>query len=237
MKRKQTTLGVIGAMDSEIRRLLEKMGECQTQQRYGLCFYLGTLAGQRLVLVKSGIGKVMAARCAQILIDCYQPDYLVNTGVAGGLSERLRVGDIVLGAELVQHDFDVTAFGYARGNLCDREHENEPTYFRSDAHLMELARQTGEGRILPGRIATGDVFVSSRAAKRAITDAFAADAAEMEGAAIAQVAESCGVPFLVIRAISDLADGSAAESFDQFEQQTADRSAELLERLAGKLGE
>lgn len=237
MKRK-VTLGVIGAMQSEIKRLLEKMGECQIDERYGLRFYVGELSGQKLVLVKSGVGKVMAARCAQMLIDFYQPDYLVNTGVAGGLSAHLRVGDIVLGAELVQHDFDITAFGYAKGNMDDDAHKDEPTVFRSDETLVRLAQQAGAGaqRVLTGRIATGDVFVAGKEAKAAITAQFAADAAEMEGAAIAQVAAACGVPFLVIRAISDLADGSATESFDTFEQQTADVSAALLEKLAARLG-
>lgn len=237
MKRK-VTIGVIGAMDSEIKRLLEKMGACRTDERYGLRFYVGELAGQTLVLVKSGVGKVMAARCAQMLIDAYQPDYLINTGVAGGLSAHLRVGDIVLGAELLQHDFDITAFGYAKGNVNDDAHKDEVTLFRADETLLRLAQQAGAGehRVLCGRIATGDVFVSSLEAKNAITRQFAADAAEMEGAAIAQVAAACGVPFLVIRAISDLADGSAAASFDTFEQQTADVSARLLEKLAQKLG-
>lgn len=237
MKRK-VTLGVIGAMESEIKRLLAKMGDCQVDERYGLRFYVGELAGQRLVLVKSGVGKVMAARCAQMLIDFYAPDYLVNTGVAGGLSAHLRVGDIVLGAELLQHDFDITAFGYAKGNVNDDEHKSDATLFCADETLLRLAQEAGAGehRVLRGRIATGDVFVAGKEAKAAITAQFAADAAEMEGAAIAQVAEACGVPFLVIRAISDLADGSATESFDTFEQQTADVSAQLLEKLAEKLG-
>ena len=235
----ELTFGIIGAMDSEIRRLLEAANDWQTQDRAGLTFYAGTRAGQRLVLVKSGIGKVNAARCAQILLDCYAPDYLINTGIAGGLSQGLGVGDVVVGAELVQHDFDVTAFGHARGYLCTGEDDTKPTVFRSDEQLVSLVADLAVDApytIRRGRIATGDAFISSRAAKAELSSLFAADAAEMEGAAIAQTAAACGVPFLVLRAISDLADGTAADSFDAFEQETADRSASLLLTLIDTLG-
>lgn len=229
--RSEPVFGVIGAMDSEIRQLLSHE-QCawQTEQHAGLTFYAGQYAGKRLVVVKCGIGKVYAARCAQALIDYYQPDYLVNTGIAGGLSAGLRVGDIVAGAELVQHDFDVTAFGHVRGNLCMGD-DTKPTIFRSDERLLSLVKAANSDqsyRVLPGRIATGDVFVSSQSAKQQLVEEFQADAAEMEGCAIAQTAEANGVPFLVLRAISDLADGTAAASFDAFEQQAADRSAALL---------
>ncbi len=235
------TFGIIGAMDSEIKRLLEAPAMWQAHERAGLRFYLGTLGAQQLVVVKSGVGKVNAARCAQLLIDTYAPDYLFNTGIAGGLSPALRVGDIVVGAELVQHDFDVTAFGYARGYVCTGDDGARPTIFCSDERLVRLAAETAQqdgpaaGRIVRGRIATGDIFVSSRQQKLALIEQFGADAAEMEGAAIAQTAAASGVPFLVIRAISDLADGTAAASIDAFEQEAADRSAALLQSIIGAL--
>lgn len=233
------TFGVIGAMDSEIRRLLEQAADgWQTETRAGLTFYSGVRAGQRIVVVKCGVGKVNAARCAQLLIDAYAPDYVINTGIAGGLSHGLRVGDIVAGAELLQHDFDVTAFGHARGNLCEGD-DTKPTVFRSDAQLLALLEGVSAApdcRILAGRIATGDVFISSQAAKQQLVEEFQADAAEMEGCAIAQTAAANAVPFLVLRAISDLADGTAAASFDAFEQEAADRSAALLLALIDALG-
>lgn len=179
------TFGVIGAMDSEIRRLLEQAADgWQTETRAGLTFYSGMRAGQRIVVVKCGVGKVNAARCAQLLIDVYAPDYVINTGIAGGLSHGLRVGDIVAGAELLQHDFDVTAFGHARGNLCEGD-DTKPTVFRSDAQLLALLEGVSvapDCRILAGRIATGDVFISSQAAKQQLVEEFQADAAEMRAA-------------------------------------------------------
>jgi len=228
--------GVIGAMESEVARLRAALTDTETRRIAGLTFHAGTLGQNRVVLVKSGIGKVNAARCAQILIDCYAPDYIVNTGIAGGVGEGLCVADVVVGTELVQHDFDAVAFGYARGNICDPAHRDAPSVFRSDAELIDAFRAAAESLIDPkrvkqGRIATGDLFVASAEAKRDIADTFGALAAEMEGGAIAQVAAMAGVPFIVLRAISDLADGSSPASFDAFEKETADLSANILRRL------
>lgn len=228
--------GVIGAMESEVAQLRAALGQAETTELCGLTFYSGTLGGNRVVLVQCGVGKVNAARCAQLLIDRFQPDYIVNTGIAGGIGEGLAVADVVISAELVQHDFDVTAFGYAPGNLCDRAHRSEPTVFRSDAELTETLRKAAgtlidATRVKTGRIATGDRFVASAEAKRAIAETFDAVAAEMEGGAIAQVAALAGVPFVVLRAISDLADGSAPASSEAFERETADLSAAILRRL------
>lgn len=240
MKR-NVTFGVVGAMDSEVatlRSLLMRDGvSAFTETAYaGLTFYGGGIGGNRVVLVKSGIGKVNAARCTQILIDRYTPDYVVNTGIAGGIGEGLAVGDVVIGAELVQHDFDVTAFGHARGYLCTGVNPKEPTVFRSDKALVEAFRAAASSvldpvRVKTGRIASGDQFISSPDVKRDLAGTFGAAAAEMEGCAIAQTAAYAGVPFIVIRAISDLADGSAAGSFDALEREAADLSASIIEKL------
>lgn len=230
------TFGVIGAMESEVARLREALQNVETSEYSGLLFYDGTLGKHRVVLVRCGVGKVNAARCAQILIDRFGVNYIVNTGIAGGIGEGLRVADVVIGTELVQHDFDATAFGYARGNLCEPAHRESPSVFRSDAELVDLFRAAAESLIGParvrtGRIATGDLFVASTEAKREIADTFGAVAAEMEGAAIAQTAAMAGVPFVVLRAISDLADGSSPASFETFERETADLSANILQRV------
>ncbi|MBR3560650.1 MAG: 5'-methylthioadenosine/adenosylhomocysteine nucleosidase [Oscillospiraceae bacterium] len=233
---KNKTFGVIGAMESEVTQLRAALGNLETTEHAGLTFYSGALGANRVVLVRCGVGKVNAARCTQALIDCYTPDYIVNTGIAGGIGEGLAVADVVIGTELVQHDFDVTAFGYARGNLCEQEHRDTPTVFHSDEALIEAFRAAASSlldgkRVKTGRIATGDLFVASAEAKRNIAGAFGAVAAEMEGGAIAQVAALSGVPFIVLRAISDLADGSSPGSFGEFEQETADLSASILRKL------
>ena len=229
------TFGVIGAMSIEIEKLRAALSDVETRETAGLTFYSGTLGSHRVVLVQSGIGKVNAARCAQILIDRYAPDCLVNTGIAGGVGKGLAIADVVIGTELVQHDFDATFFGYARGNLCAAK-DGKPTVFTSDATLVERFRAAAEtlvepSRVKTGRIATGDQFIAERAVKHDIAGTFGAAAAEMEGAAIAQTASAAGVPFIVIRAISDLADESGETLYPTFERDAADLSASILLKM------
>ena len=230
--------GVIGAMESEVARLRGLLGGVKTETHAGLTFYDGTLGAHRVVLVQSGIGKVNAARCTQLLIDKYAPDCIVNTGIAGGVGKGLHVADVVIGTELVQHDFDISVFGHARGYLATGVDHLNPTVFRSDAELVEAFRAAAEAvigaeRVRTGRIASGDQFISELSVKRDIAETFGAAAAEMEGCAIAQVAEYAGVPFVVVRAISDLADGDAADSSVDLERMAADLSGSILEKLIG----
>lgn len=230
------TFGIIGAMESEIAQLRDALSHRETVEFSGVVFHCGLLGRRNVVLVRCGVGKVNAARCAQILIDRFNVNYLINTGIAGGVGEGLRVADVVVGTELVQYDFDVSAIGYARGNLCDATQRDALTVFRSDSALIETFRAAAESlvdpaRVKTGRIATGDRFVASAAEKRALAEDFGAVAAEMEGCAVAQTAAAAGVPFIVLRAISDLADGSALESFQAFEQAAAELSAAILRKL------
>lgn len=236
------TFGVIGAMDSEVAQLKDALQDRQVSEHSGLTFYSGTVGENRVVLVKSGVGKVNAARCTQVLIDRFAPDYIINTGIAGGIGEGLRVGDVVIGTELVQHDFDVTAFGRVRGSLYAEGDPTKPTVFRSDERLARAFRAAAGDLLAPekirtGRIATGDQFISGNEKKRELAKEFSALAAEMEGCAIAQTASLSGVPFIVLRAISDLADGTSAGSFGEFEQQTADLSAAILLRMVREFTE
>lgn len=231
---KSITFGVIGAMNSEVHTLRSKLEGMEALEYAGLTFYSGQLGKNRMVLVKSGVGKVNAARCAQILIDKYAPDYVVNTGIAGGVGEGLAVADVVIGTELCQHDFDLTPFGYPKGCLGGGHDPDRPTVFRSDEGLVDSFRRAAQAvtdprRVKTGRIATGDVFVASAQLKRDIAQTFGAVCAEMEGAAIAQTAACAGVPFVVVRAISDLADDTVP--FETFEQETADLSAAVIEKL------
>lgn len=193
-----------------------------------------------MVVVKSGIGKVNVARCTQILIDNFHPDYIINSGIAGGIDASLSVGDIIIGEELVQHDFDVTAFGHAKGYLCTGERDDVPTVFRSDKKLVYLLESSakeagGSGKVRTGRIASGDIFVADRTLKESISHKFKAAATEMEGAAIAQTAAYADIPFVVLRVISDQADGEAAESFETFEKQTAELSSAVIQNLINSL--
>ena len=208
-------IGVIGAMDSELAALIAALAQPAQETVQGLIFHTGRLGAREVVLVRCGIGKVSAARCTQVLIDRFAPGAVINTGIAGGL-----------------------AGGFVRGCVCMGD-PGAPTVFAPDAALSALLAQTagnaiGAQQVHRGLIATGDQFISGAAAKAAIRRAFpAAMAAEMEGGAVAQAASMSGVPFAVVRAISDLADGTAAASFEQFEQHAADVSAAaVLQALA-----
>lgn len=237
-----STVGIIGAMDIEIAKLTRALDQVQTEQVAGLTFYVGTLNQRPVVVVKSGIGKVNAARCTQVLIDRYGVDYIINTGIAGGLDPSLAIGDIVIAQGLVQHDFDLSAFGYARGYLATGINKDQPTIFLPDETVSKLLEESAAelistDKIKKGLIATGDQFISGSAQKEQIRETFSAMAAEMESCAIAQVASQNNVPFAIIRAISDLADGTASKSYEEFERQAAELSAEILEHLLTKLNQ
>ncbi|MBR3136486.1 MAG: 5'-methylthioadenosine/adenosylhomocysteine nucleosidase [Clostridia bacterium] len=227
------TYGIIGAMDSEIQMIRGQMDYCRTNPLYGLTFYQGRIGSHDVILAKCGIGKVNAARCAQILIDRSKPDYLINTGVAGGVGPELKLGDMVLSTDLVQHDFRMAALGCVDGCLTLDGPKDKPTLFPADQDLLDrfeaVARAiAGESAIHRGRICTGDTFVADQETKKRLFETYGALACEMEGGAIAQVAQAAYVPFLVVRAISDLADGSASESYAAFERHAAHLSATML---------
>ena len=233
-------IAIIGAMDSEIASLLEAMEERREEAHWGLTFYLGRLEGRNIVLVKCGIGKVNAARCTQILLDLYAPSALLHTGIAGGIGPGLKVGDAVIAQGLIQHDFDATAFGYARGNICDRSQRKEPSVFAADVEIMDALENAacqalGAERVHRGLVVTGDQFISGPVGKGELYQAFHGLAAEMEGGAVAQTATLGGGPFGVLRTISDLADGTAADITDDFERQTADISAAIIRATLKRL--
>lgn len=228
-------IGIIGAMESEVRQLVAKMSERQTLTACGRTFYAGKLCGKEVVVVKSGVGKVNSATCAQMLIDRFEITHLVNTGIAGGVGANLKVGDIVIGTQLCQHDFELEIFGYTKGNLGIGP-KDRPTLFVSDENMVKIMKKVaseeiGADAVHEGIIASGDRFVATAATKLAIRDTFHAMAVEMEGGAIAHAAYLADIPFVVLRAISDLADGTASESFEKFEQETADLSATVMERF------
>lgn len=234
-------IGIIGAMANETEHLQKLLQSTKPEKIGDLLYFIGELAGHTVIVVKCGVGKVNAARCTQLLIDHYNPDIIINTGIAGGISPELNVGDLVIGTGFVQHDFDVTAFGHAHGYPCTGEDDTKPTIFQSDERLIHPLKSAAtevipKEKIREGLIATGDRFVSDPDEKKKIRELFGAVAVEMEGGAIAQTACFDQTPFVAVRTISDLADGSAAESFDVFEKDTAALSAAVIKKFLKNIG-
>lgn len=227
--------GIIGAMDSEIALLRENLQHMEQHRMGRSLFYTGVIQGQEVVLLRSGMGKVASAIGAQAMIDRFDVKSIVNTGIAGGVGQGLSVGDIVVGSFAVQYDFDMSGLGYAPGYMEGAE-KSLPTHYLPDAALvgefLQAARKVmPEERIHKGGIATGDRFASGGELKKHLREDFNALAVEMEGGAIAQTATQNQVPFVIVRAISDLADEGAAGSVQEFEQIAADRSARILIEL------
>ncbi len=230
------TIGIIGAMDCEVNQLKAKLVDEKVVEVGDLKFHLGKIHNHNVIVVKSGVGKVNAAICTQYIIDKFNPDYIINTGIGGGVACDLQVGDLVVGTELVQYDFDVSAIGYAKGYMCTGVNPDKPTKFYSDETLINafekaVASAAPSLNVHKGVIATGDCFVSDMNKKKEIRDTFNASAVEMEGAAIAQTATANKVPFVIVRAISDLADDCAAEAHEFVETEMAELSSSAIEYL------
>ena len=230
---KNIEYGIIGAMEHEINTLVSHLENKKEENKFGLTFYLGLLKKYEVVIVKCGIGKVNAGRTTQVLISEYSPKYIINTGIGGGLNQQLKIGDIVISTDLIQHDFDVTAFGYAKGYMFIGD-KKEPTKYVADKELSEKIKKVlekiKEGRnIFKGRILTGDLFVSSKEKREQLVQDFDGFCCEMEGAAIAQVAFLNNIPFTVLRLISDMPDGKGPEDYNAFEKEAARLSSLALE--------
>lgn len=222
-------IGIIGAMEVEVASLKEAMKVDRVVTKAGMDFYEGTLKEMPAVVVQSGIGKINAAICVQILADLFHVTHVLNTGVAGSLNADLDIGDILVSEKAVQHDVDVSALGYPLGKIPGIESRE----FMADAAMADAVaaacRQANpEIHVVKGCVASGDQFISDKAAKERIISEFHGDCAEMEGAAIAQAAMLNGVPFVVVRAISDKADGSAQMDYPAFEAEAARHCANMV---------
>lgn len=221
-------IGIIGAMDQEVKILKEKMEAPMSWERAGVLFVSGTLGKHDVIVVRSGIGKVAASVTTSLLIQQYGVNMVINTGSAGGIGEGLKVGDVVFSEKLAYFDVDVTGFGYDYGQLP----AGMPLYFEASQYIIDemkkAAEKTGQ-QVRSGLIVTGDSFVNSPEKIAEIKSHFPeALACEMEGAAIAQTARQFNIPFLVVRAISDTADHQATMSFDEFIDEAGKRSAEMV---------
>ena len=221
------TIGVICAMEEELRALLAKLEDRQETVVADQTYYRGTITNIAVVLVESGIGKVQMGMTCAIMLEKFAPDVVINTGSAGGIGTGLHVGDVVISSAVAYHDADATAFGYALGQL-----PQQPQQFTADADLVKAiaaAAHTVDLQTKVGLIVSGDQFIASQAATERILSIYPdALAAEMEGAAIGQVATQFGVPFVVIRAMSDVGDDNAGQSFDEFIVDAGKRSAQML---------
>ena len=225
-------LGIIGAMADEVSQLKQEMSNVKIVQAAGMEFYQGTIGGKEAVVVRSGIGKVNAAMCVQILADRFQVDGIVNTGIAGSLRAEINIGDMVLSTDAVQHDVDAVAFGYPVGQIP----QMDVFSFEADEKLRKMAlacsqKVNPELGVFEGRIVTGDQFISDKEKKQWLTDTFQGFCTEMEGAAIAQAAYLNGIPFLIVRAISDKADDSASMDYPTFEAQAIRHSVNLMAEM------
>ena len=226
--------GIIGAMEEEVTLLRDKIENRQTITVAGLEMYTGTLNGTDVALLKSGIGKVSAAMGAALLLEHCKPDLIINTGSAGGLAPGLNVGDIVVSDETRYHDADVTAFGYEIGQMAGC-----PAAFVADEKLVNAAeaciRQL-DLHAVRGLVVSGDAFINGAEGLAKIRHNFPqAVAVEMEATAIAHVCHNFGVPFVVVRAISDVADQTSHLSFDEFLAVAAKQSSLMVETLVQNL--
>ncbi|MDP4083423.1 MAG: 5'-methylthioadenosine/S-adenosylhomocysteine nucleosidase [Bacillota bacterium] len=224
-------IGIIGAMEEEVALLRENIQGSTVATVAGCEFTFGKMHGVDVILLKSGIGKVNAAMSTTILLEKFNPDFIINTGSAGGFNPMLNVGDAVISTEVRHHDVDVTAFGYEFGQVPQL-----PAAFLADEKLVAIALQAGREikdiQIVKGIIASGDSFISDPVRVDFIRTKFDnLQAVEMEAAAIAQVAYQFQIPFVIIRSLSDIAGKESDVSFDQFLDKAALHSASLVMKM------
>ena len=231
-------IGIIGAMDEEVSKLKDCLEHMQVTTVAAMDFYEGSMSGMNVVIVRSGIGKVNAAICAQILADRFGVTAIINTGIAGSLKNEINIGDIVLSADAIQHDMDAAAFGSEPGVIPQMETSD----FQASRELITIAENSCK-RVLKdisvfcGRVLSGDQFISDKQKKDWLTENFAGYCTEMEGAAIAQAAYLNGIPFLIIRAISDKADDSAHMDYPAFEAMAIENSVLLMKEILKDMNE
>lgn len=220
-------IGIIFAMNEELVEF-KKMIEIEKEYNiFDLKFYEGSINDKTLVLVECGIGKVNAARVTQILIDNMNVDYIFNVGVAGGISDKLSVCDIVIGEKLIQHDFDLTAFNHEKGYI-----PNVGKYIDSDLYLLNIANSCSEGlNVHRGIIASGDIFCTDKNMSDKINKKFNALCVEMEGASVAQVCFLSHIPFLIIRSISDVPNNNNVITYEEFLEKSSEVVASYVYKI------
>ena len=229
-------IGIIGAMEEEVAALKEAMEIEEVKELASMTFCKGKLCGKDAIVVRSGVGKVNAAICAQILAGQFQVDALINTGIAGSLDARIDIGDMVISTDAIHHDMDASAFGDPVGQVP----RMDTFTFPADERIALLAKEVNEEvnpeiKTFMGRVATGDQFVASKEVKDRIVDNFQALCTEMEGAGIAHAAYLNKIPYVIIRAISDKADNSAQMDYPTFEKLAIAHSVRLVKSLLPRI--
>lgn len=229
-------IGIIGAMEEEVAALKEMMEIEEVKEVCSMQFCKGKLKGKDVVVVRSGIGKVNAALCAQVLALAFQVDMLINTGIAGSLNAKIDIGDMVISTDAIHHDMDATIFGDPIGQVP----RMDTLSFPADETMLQKAVAANEKanpmiHTFTGRVASGDQFIASKDIKERIVSNFGALCTEMEGAGIAHAAYLNKIPYVIIRAISDKADNSATMDYPEFEKQAIKHSVRLMEELIPSL--
>ena len=216
-------LGIICAMEEELRTLVENLDNASKIKRHGYVFHTGSIGRHEVVLVQSGIGKVMSAMAVTLLVEVFSVEGIINTGSAGAVNHELKIGDVVVADKLAYHDVDVTAFGYAFGQMAQ-----QPLYFESSKYFVSELKKAIENPVV-GLITSSDSFISSDGRIAEIKKHFPdVLAVEMEGASIAQAATALKKPFVIIRAMSDTASHDANVKFDEFIIEAGRKSAQTL---------
>lgn len=229
-------IGIIGAMAQEVAKLKEVMTEVEISTKAGMDFYKGKLEGKDVVVVQSGIGKVNAAVCTQILIDVFEVSAVINTGIAGSLKNEINIGDIVISTDVLHHDVYACNFGYQPGEIP----QMGTLSFEADRELGDLCEKVcrevnPEIATFRGRVVSGDQFIDNDEQKKRISRQFAGFCTEMEGAAIGQAAWLNKVPFVILRAISDKADNSAVVDYPAFEKKAIEHCVRLTRGVVKSL--
>ena len=229
-------VGIIFAMEEELEELLKYLKIEKEYTIFDLSFYEGIINGVYCVMVRSGVGKVNAARATQILIDNIKVDYIFNIGVAGGISKSLKVGDIIIGEKLVQHDFDITAFNHDKGYIPEIG-----VYIQVDDYLFRLANNVLKSddkiNVVSGVISSGDIFCTEIKMGQKINSKFNALCVEMEGASVAQICYLNHIPFLVLRSISDTPNNDNVITYEEFLKYSSKNIAYAMSKILLKLNE
>lgn len=223
-------IGIIGAMSEEVQGFKKIMENIDEEKIGNLTFYTGVMHDKDIVLLETGIGKVNAAIGATLMIEAFDVEAVIFTGVAGGINEELDLGDVVISKDLIQHDVDVTAFGEKLGVIPRMEN----SVFKADAGLIDLAVKAGKklkGKVIIGRILSGDQFIASPEKIEFLKNEFNGDCVEMEGAAVGHVCEIFDIPFVVIRTMSDKANSNAHTDYSTFMKIAADNSVTLVNEM------